>query len=84
MKLHLFNWDGTLLEDLKEDEKRFGITTRVPDQRDAAGAEAFELDGPPEKVAAFLKHYDLQLDVRRERSRLALVRNPPKPLDRGD
>lgn len=65
MKLHLFDWDGTLLEDLKADEKKFDITiAHVPNQKDAAGAEAFELGGETEKVVAFLKYYDLTLDAK--------------------
>lgn len=61
MRISMFDWNGTLLDDVKADEKTFGIKLNHINGG-VMGFEVFEIIGTDEAVQNFLDHYELELD----------------------
>lgn len=58
----MFNWNGTIIEDAKDDEKNFDIALKHL-RHGVMGFEVFEISGDPENIQRFLDYYELELDT---------------------
>jgi hypothetical protein len=58
--ISIFDWNGKLLEDVREDEKTFDVKLEHRPGEGTMGFEVFEISGSG--VARFLGHYSLELD----------------------
>ena len=61
-RVSIFDWNGSLLDDVKADEKKFLISLSHVPGEDIMGFKTFEIGGDPEFVQDFLDHYELELD----------------------
>lgn len=60
--ISLFDWTGTLAENLASDETRFGIRIRRTDTPSDEGLLEHEVTGDLSKIHRWLTFYDLELD----------------------
>jgi hypothetical protein len=61
-KISIFDWNGTLLQEVLEDEKNFEISLRQLAGKGIMGFEVFEISGKEEQIQKFLDFYELELD----------------------
>jgi hypothetical protein len=61
MRLSLFDWNGNLDAEVKEDEAKFGIKA-TPIGNRCMGHQEFEIEGDAEAIARFMEFYGLDAD----------------------
>lgn len=63
MRITMYDWNGSLLEDVKEDEKKFSISLKhEPGAASLPGFITFTVNGDDESIQDFLDYYELELD----------------------
>lgn len=60
--IHIFDWNGTLVEDLKGDGETFSLKFTPRPDDDVMGFLAFTIEGSLQNIRMFCDHYEIEVD----------------------